>query len=415
MKRTAVTLFVFLLIFLSFGCSPLNENGIIPSPGTSSSADTSPSPLPSSTPSADTSAVVATVNGSDITLGDVLKQTKGSEMMYLNLEGQLTEAEIYEKTYRTRCDALDMLIHDRLIAQKVAEYGIALTADEQETAKARLESQLDSIRSYVRNSYPDISDGELESTVDSLLSGQGSSIEQIKEGINNALLFEKLKKALVYEAAPVIEPAAIQARNDSLLAEQTAAYNACVDNYEAALLAGDIIVYRPQECKRVNMMYLRFDDEITALIDQLKQYDSEKEAEEMRQKELIRIKDVVKKAEDALSSGTAFEEVVSAIGANGDYSENYICDGSTRFSEEIKEAAILLKEAGDISRAVEAPLGVYILKLEEVIPAGTDSFESTKDAIEEALRLEMSESIFEEQQDKWHKEATIDIHREKLK
>ena len=76
--------------------------------------------------------------------------------------------------------------------------------------------------------------------------------------------------------------------------------------FETALLADEVITYRPVTCKKVSQFYMMYDEDVIGMINQLRQYNSDELASEMIADQQTRMKEKVETAQQLLANGEDF-------------------------------------------------------------------------------------------------------------
>lgn len=358
--------------------------------------------------------IVATVDGDPIMLKQIDEQAATMEMMYQSLGGSLSDDEIAEKILKGKLEILDKLIGEQVIQNKLDSMGIEVTDEIRQKAEESSQATLKTVEEYVKNSYPDLTEPDLEETISMILSSQGLTEESILESAIQKALLDQLSNT-IKEEIKQIDETAVKTYYDSLYKEQKTAFDDDISNFERVLLSGKPVIYCPVETRVIKQLYIKFDDDVISLINQLKSYGSEEEAKKMQEDQYARMTSKVEDIVSRLKSGTLFETIMEELSAGNNETVNYISDLSTRFSDEYKNAAMSIDELGDFSEPIKVDYGYIILDWAETIKAADPVvFEDVRAELETLLLEDERNAAFESKKQKWIEEADIEIFADRL-
>lgn len=358
--------------------------------------------------------IVATVDGDPIMLKQIDEQAATMEMMYQNLSGSLSDEEISEKILKGKLEILDKLIEEQVLQNKLDSMGIEVTEDIRSKAEESRQATLKIVEEYVKNFYPDLPKPDLDETVSMILQSQGLTKESILESAIQKALVNELGNKIKDEIKQVDETA-VKAYYDSLYKEQKTAFDDDINNFERVLLSGKPVIYCPVETRVIKQLYIKFDDDVISLINQLKSYGSEEEAKKMQDDQYLRISTKVDNTVSRLKSGALFETIMEEFSKGSSETVNYVSDLSSRFSDEYKKAAMSITELGNYSEPVKADYGYIILNWADTIEAADPiAFEDVRAELETLLLEDERNAAFESKKQKWIEESDIEIFPERL-
>ncbi len=227
--------------------------------------------------------VVAEFNGGQLYSGEVLEEYNAELARYV-FEGY-SEADVSQGLLD---EVLENMVAERVLELHAQDLGLyELTAEDEAQIAAQAqqdyEEQVRYYRSLVRTEG--MSDEETEAAArEELLANEGVSLETLEADINAGWWMEKLYDALVADVT--IGSSEIVTAYNEALADQKERFLASAEDYEAAQVGGDVIVYNLPGYRRVKMVGLSFDsfDSMTAvdgLNTQLAALDASADAEQI--------------------------------------------------------------------------------------------------------------------------------------
>jgi hypothetical protein len=359
--------------------------------------------------------VVALVEETAIYRSQVEAQMSASNRIYQALENSLSSKAIEEKKRETRRQILDNLIEQQIILNHTKEIENSLTGKDEERIETAWQNNFNNIAGYVKKTYPNLEQEELTRQVETMLkAASGQNLEDARKNTRNAVLGEILRDAV---GAGTEQPTTqeISEYYQHLLWEQKRLFNEDVSRYEQALLAGDIVVYRPGPCRIIREINLLFDDDVIALMRQLAGVDAAADAEKMRQDQFKRQEEKVQRILEKLKS-LPFETVIQEeCGKDTQPARNYISSGSRRFGEDYKNTAMNIPARGMSGRPIRSQYGTLIVYWEgNTTGQGETPLAELYDTIQEKVWQEKQKLRWEETKAQWLKNAGIVLFPENL-
>ena len=370
--------------------------------------------------SADSDVVVAEFEGGELHADEVMEEYNAQLASYM-FQGY-SEADVSATLLN---EVMEDMVFERVLEAHARELGVyeLTAADEQQIAaeaQKRYEEQLSYSRSLVRTEG--MSDEEVEAAAQAyLLDSDGVSLESIEAELRASWwtdkLFEKLTADVTIGSGEIVN-----AYNDAL-ADQKERFLADPQDYEMAQLSGEVIVYNLPGYRRVRMVGIPFGDfESMVAVDDLNQQlatlDASADAEQYAECQ-ARIDEFYAPLEtqaDALlqaaKDGGDLESLSSQYG--GELEECCIAANSSSWTQQIVDAAMALKEPGDVSDAVRTDNGVYILQYVEDVPEGTVSMNEVYDALSDQTLEAARYLSYETQINTWLEEANPKYYPERM-
>ena len=360
--------------------------------------------------------VVAEVCGVKITRAQVEAEMTTVDVLYGFLGKRLTDDEIAAKKATARAEILGGLIEREILQHQMRARGIILAGGAQEAADQKYMAAIRAIEDYVLKTYPSLTGAELESQVDTMLKAAGETRTHLRDAASEVELTDALYES-VYAECPAVTEAEIAAYYETLYEEQKQTFGASVNEYEAALLAGDIITTRPVDEKRIKKAEFRFDREIIALLAQMKLYGKAEDEQAMLDDQYALLSDKVEDIYESLLAGeTSFDEVLEGIEPGSSKVVNYFSAESTRFPEAYRTRALEFQSVGEISTAYKIDNGYAVLYYAGDLP-GCEKVPLPEVADQIAARLleDARKKHLEETLAIWRAQAEVVRYEENLK
>ncbi len=406
---------------------------------------------------ADGNRVVAVVNGEKI----LKKDWYSVYYMYYMYYGSSADQETLEQLKTT---ALDSLIYQTLWEQKAKEAGYFEFTDEQRAqAKEEVEKEMeeeiqanaDSMKDAVegQSGYEDMDFyAEAKAAYERDMEEAGYTIDDLIESKLNEMACDNYKENLLKDIGPL--EADIVSKYDELKKEQTESFtDSAKDEYVSAFNDGTIIVKNLAGYSLVQHILINFDEddqeniqelykamtdaqsevdekqeeldesdaedkteletELEELKDELekatKEYEeaAEKAAEKI-QEETDKIYDSVKDADEDKFIEVLLEETDdTGMNTEEKAKKGYLIGDEDGMIEEFHDAAVALKEEGEISAPVLGPYGYHIIRKIKDIPEGFVELDRVREEIKESLTTSMKDEKWSSYQDEWYKAASI--------
>ena len=134
---------------------------------------------------------------------------------------------------------------------------------------------------------------------------------------------------------------------------------------------------------------------------------AEKAAEKI-QEETDKIYDSVKDADEDKFIEVLLEETDdTGMNTEEKAKKGYLIGDEDGMIEEFHDAAVALKEEGEISAPVLGPYGYHIIRKIKDIPEGFVELDRVREEIKESLTTSMKDEKWSSYQDEWYKAASI--------
>lgn len=364
--------------------------------------------------------VVAEFDGGELRSGEVIEEYNARLARYM-FEGY-SEAEVSDTLLR---EVMEDMVFERVLESHAKELGVyeLSAADEQQIAaeaQRRYEEQLGYCLSLVRTDG--MSDAEAEAAAQSyLLESEGVNLESIEAELRAGWWMDKLYGALTADVS-VGSGEIMEAYNEAL-SDQKERFLANAQDYEAAQMSGEVIVYNLPGYRRVRMLGLSFDsfDAMTAVDDltlQLAALDASADAAQIEELQAqldayyAPLEEKAGAVLQALAAGGDMQSLIRQYG--GELEEGCVNADSSLWTQEIIDAAMALEKPGDVSGIVRTGDGVYILQYVEDVPEGTVAMSEVYDALS-AQTLETARYLaYEAQINGWMEEAKPKYYPERM-
>ena len=321
---------------------------------------------------------------------------------------------------------MDMLVSSAVVLYEAKQNNITLTeedeADIQKSIDDGIESALSGYKSKVDSSITDeneIRNKEMELLLADL-KANGMTYDQyvanLKESYTEYKLAEKMTEQV--KSAASISDDEVRAYYDEQITKQKEAYDKTPEDYYTAYdayIKGSATVrpvYIPEGYTKVKHILIKFPDETSASSTPTQSDDEEEkkdveaiaaELESKLDKDDIDIDEFNKLIEQygedpGMKEGSKYAE------------EGYLVHESIidKYYEGFAEAALELKEVGDISGRVETEAGYHYIMLVEKVESRTLDFDDDlAEEIHEKLLTDKENEIFNEQVKKWLEEVSV--------
>lgn len=307
---------------------------------------------------------VASVNGVSIWESELLRRMTASAVLNQQSGDEITNEERTARDTALRIQVLDALIEERVLLNEAEKRG--LTADFlREDIDMRFRKMIGAVAAYVLASYPGLEGEALLEQVESLLKTTGSSLDSYYETAATASILAALEEQLL-EEAPLPDECVLRSAYEALWQEQKALFDTDENAFEAAMLSGSPVVYRPRALKMIQKAEFLFEEGALALIGQTEAVSPEN-AQSMWEDQSIRALEKAQTAWMALKSGEiSFDELLVRLG--GASAVNYYGEGSTRFSAAYAECVAAFQRPGEFSAPFLMKNGYAILFYQDDLP-----------------------------------------------
>jgi parvulin-like peptidyl-prolyl isomerase len=371
---------------------------------------------------------VATVNGTPVYRYQVEKYfeiTYFLESYYYSGYGSSvdlssTDARASNKSYLE--STVDNLAYLEVLKQKANEFGLALTDDEKTSNRTNADDFFSSIKDSIQTEVEsaaktdatiDIT-SEVESQYEAQLTAMGFTADDYYNFLNDQKLLSKVDD-YTHQFAEVTDDDVTKWYNDTL-AQQKKDMDSTPSVFATDVYGSYIITYIPEDTIAVKQVLLTYaDTNLSAVATQLYSDEDTKEAMAILKPQIdeltIKAQDIVQQ----LKNGTSIDDLIAKYGEDPDMASGgtrattgYLVGSSTiNYLDEFKNAAIQLKNVGDVSDPVVTYYGLHVLQAIKVYKKGEVSFDSLKDQIKAALLPTKQTAKQTELEDQWKSEAKI--------
>ena len=317
---------------------------------------------------------------------------------------------------------LETLISDKVVVYMAEKANVELTEEEiaevNKDVQTSYDTQVATYKSKVDSSITgeDAILAEAEKLFIAALKDAGTSVDEYKKGLYDAYyedaLYKKYSEMVKSEATS--DDDAAQKYYDEQLAEQKAAYDEdpaeYYTDYQSALNSSTGVVpfYVPAGYIRVKHILVKFDDE-------------DKDGDTVDKAEYDKICEEI---DTHLASGAySFDELIEMYNDDdGMKNEPYKTEGylvseaiEDKYVDGFAEAALKLKNVGDVSPRIETEHGYHYIQLIEKVEPKTIAFDDVKEDINTKLLTEAQNKLFSERIDAWIKETPITRYESRIR
>ena len=208
----------------------------------------------------------------------------------------------------------------------------------------------------------------------------------------------------------------VRALYDESLARDKEYYEANPQDYGFEALYGDSpITWIPEGYRRVRLLLVPFDDELSAKYDEylIAEYDAIDDAaiaaaQQGKTDVLALLKPQAEAVRARLDAGETFEALLAEyntgaeqMGETGEAQGFALSADSLYFSDTIEAAAMALKAPGDVSDAVPCDWGYVFIEYMNDIPSGPVAFENLRETFAQNARTDALYRQYDEKVAQW--------------
>ncbi len=321
---------------------------------------------------------------------------------------------------------LKQLAGDKIIAEQAKALGLTeLSEDDLKQIDAQAaqnyERQLSDYLAFVGETDRDAAAAQLAEN--------GVTLQSITDQLKQNWWSQKFYDYTVKDVTVTDED--VQARYETLLAEQKADYTATPENFEYAHLSGSAVVYRPEGYRAVRDILIPFDSDEDAakaadLLNQLELIDEDAEAlaDAKAQADALfaPLEQKAAEAQQKLADGASFSELMDEYGTSEALRDEplrsegfYLSDDSFVNSIEFGEGSMMLEQPGQVSAPLRSPYGVHLVEYIGDVPAGEVSLDEAREAVTaDALKAKQAE-YYAQRRDELLADANVKYYPERLR
>lgn len=368
--------------------------------------------------------VVANVGGEKIYRSDIEEGYEQMVSMYAQM-GMSVDEKNEKQVTDLKNNVLDGLVSVKILDLKAKQQGFdKLTKEDEDAITKSITDELQSYKDQIKSEVEEAAktdtsikvDEEVAKRFSEALNQAGyteeSYIKYAQEQMRKQKMQDKLMKS-VKDQVTVSEEESKKWYDDSLKSQQDA-IKADATRYTSYQSQGTAL-FVPEGIVRVQQILIKVPDDKSKEAQSLS---DTKDAMNMLRPYLDEIKP---KAEEVLAKVNAKEDFGklmdqfnqdTASNQEPAKSEGYmVIPGNAEYIKEFTDAALALKNDGDISGLIETTYGYHILKRIGTVTPGAVPYEQVKDkAKEEALTTKQS-TEWDKKQEAWKKEVKVDYFR----
>ena len=374
-------------------------------------ADQTDAQAPSFADAYDPNAIAAEFDGGVVTVGEAAEEYQMVASYY-----EMLGLDISDYAESTKQEILNSLVEDKLLEIKAREYGVYELSDER---RAELETQVraeyeENLDYYMTFRYEEgKSEDEIRSETEAYLQENGLSYEEMLASAEQEAWRNSLYEYVT--ADMTISDEQLHSFYDEQLTSMELTYSASYDEYEADCDAGRTVVWNPEGVRIVQGILIEFDS------DQAEQY-ANLQAElaagntaNMDQVDALHqsLRPRAQEALDRVKNGEDFEALMAEYGGTGTDGIR-ISEKSVMYGDSVRDAAMALANAGDVSGLVECDRGIYILRYVGDVTPGAVPFEEVADGLRANYEEEIKFSQYNETVSGWMEAANIRYYTERF-
>lgn len=370
----------------------------------------------------DAATVVAEVNGEPIYYDEYYEAFAG----YCSANGIPEDDEMYGPIIQQM--ALDTLVSDKVLEQKLEELGYMDLSDEKMAEAEQLaQDEINYNIEYVYGTEiadalgEDYTDEEYDAAVaeyeQQLLDMYSLNKEDIiaRQVLQTAT--EVANEDYVKDIAPTEDE--IKAQYDEYVAQDKEELDADPTMFVSYYLDKSPAYYVPDGVRLVLHVLTALDDDTQAAIGLLRSEGYDDQADIVREEALAGIEEEAQELLEKLESGELdFEEAALSEDYSDDPgmdAEGYpVVEGTTDYAQEFTDASLALEEIGDMSGLVASDFGYHIIKYIGDETQGAVDYDSVHDTIAEKLKTAQQMDAWNSQLEQWEEDADIVYYEENM-
>ncbi len=352
--------------------------------------------------------------GMEITFGEFLSEYK----YYLESNGYYddTDSSYAEAFISARQEIIDAIIEDRIVRAKFAEYGLALSDEDNESIRSDVNYGIEQIKSGIRQTiyYADssLTEEELELQTDErfgqLLADCGLTIDILTGWQEAYVMKEKLTAEIGKDAVYPYEDA--QEEMQKLIDVLKESYENSPAEYYGQSYAD---IWVPDGSRKVQAILVGFDYDVYSQIQQLRSDDKDEEADAYREEKLADIQDRYDALMELISAGSDFEQLMNDYNEDEGNGTFLITPGTEVCGADFAECAMSIGNPGEVASCV-TDYGYYIVRFAEEVSVSEETLRASTEELQCYLLENKQSELFSVQYEKWLKEYSYETDAEVL-
>ena len=370
----------------------------------------------------DAAKVVVEVNGESVYYDEYYEQYAN----YCTANGIAEDDATYGPIIQQM--ALDVLVSDKVLQQKLEELGYMDLSDEK-LAEAEQNAQ-DEINYNIEYVYGEeiaetLGDDYTDEEYDAALAGYEQTLLDMYSLVKDDIIAshvltvaaEVANEDIVKDIEPTEEE--VKAQYDEYVTQDKEELEADPTMYVSYFLDGSAAYYVPSGVRQVLHVLTAIDDDTQAAISLLRSEGYDDQADILRDNALAQIEDEANDLLDKLESGELnFEEAAMSAEYSDDtgmVAEGYpVVEGTTSYAQEFTDASMALEKVDDMTALVATDFGYHIIKYIGDATEGAVDYDSVHDDIAEALKTSQQVDAWQTQLDQWEEESDIVYYEENM-
>ena len=376
----------------------------------------------------DENEIVATVNGQPITKKDLL-DCYHAYRNYYNLTDNNEKTKYFIDDRNTLLEsAYKTLIEYQLVMQ----YGSKMAStDVTEEMKKTIDDEIASIKQAIESGAQSIAEETVaedpnldleyvkQKRIEERLKYRGISTGEYERARTKELIITSVKSQITADYEPTEK--AIKNYYDTYLDIQKNAILRDISAYDNYTMES-VNLFEPAGFYYVKNLLIALPDDVQKTLSELRAAGKDDEANELRDKELAKIRDKAQQIYNRIMAGESYEELLEQYGEDPGMKEGSayakegyrVCEGLTTYEKNFVEASLSLEKAGDISKPTGSDFGYYIIKLVRITEEREIPLDEAREGIKKVLIASKSSEYYDEYYENWIRNAKIVEYKQKI-
>lgn len=357
---------------------------------------------------------IAEVNGERVLKGEMIDVYNRVKPYYgVSEEVEHDPKQSYMVNYVKNL-VIEQLIYEKIILQKARDAGLRITEEIIKDAQKEFDNIVADTAAEIKSTKFSFADQEEDFTSEALEHIQGKLTE---EGISKDEYIQNIAKDIVVGNFMEIILKNIEASEydtreyyDEQLKLQKESPEVLED---LEIESFEVELIKPKEV-RVKHVFMAIPHEVTEQYENLLAQGKEQEAENLLNYELKSIEPKARKVLKMAHQGEDFEKLISEYGEDPQMDSNeegYLVRNDGHSISIFQEAAFKLK-VGQISNLVKTSYGYHIIKVYEIIPEKTYSFEEKREVLKLIVDEHKKMEEWQRLVNQWEETADIKKYEE---